>query len=49
MTFCVATASYRLLPCITLTRQVTGPLADKLAMCFPKGVIKVQEVAGIHP
>ena len=42
----IATASYRLLPSIILTRQVVGPMADKLARCFPKGVIKVQDVAG---
>ena len=42
----IATASYRLLPEITLTKPVVGPLADKLAMCFPKGVIKVKDVAG---
>ena len=51
----IATASYRLLPEITLTRPVIGPLADKLARCFPKGVIKVQDISGlflftlIHP
>lgn len=42
----VATASYRLLPEITLTQPVVGPLADKLARCFPKGVIKVQDISG---
>ena len=39
----LATASYRLLPEITLTQPVTGPQAKKLAKCFPKGVIRVVE------
>ena len=43
----IATASYRLLPEITLTQPVVGPLADKLARCFPKGVIKVQDISGL--
>ena len=38
-----ATASYRLLPEITLTRPVTGSQAKKLAKCFSKGVIRVVE------
>ena len=38
-----ATASYRLLPEITLLRPIEGKLADRLAKCFPKGVIKVEE------
>jgi DNA-directed RNA polymerase I and III subunit RPAC1 len=42
----VATASYRLLPEITLTKPVIGPSADKLAKCFPKGVIGVKDVSG---
>jgi DNA-directed RNA polymerases I and III subunit RPAC1 len=37
----VATASYRLLPMITLKKPIEGDLADKLAKCFPKGVIEV--------
>ena len=41
-----ATASYRLLPDIALTRPVVGPAAEKLASCFSKGVIRVQDVAG---
>ena len=36
-----ATASYRLLPEITLTRQVRGEQASRLAKCFSHGVIKV--------
>ena len=39
----LATASYRLLPEITLTQPVTGPQAKKIAKCFPKGVIRVVE------
>ena len=39
----LATASYRLLPEITLTQPVMGPQAKKLAKCFPKGVIRVVE------
>ena len=35
----VATASYRLLPQITITHPITGPDAKKFARCFPKGVI----------
>lgn len=40
----VATASYRLLPTITITRPILGADAKKFARCFPKGVIAVQEV-----
>ncbi len=36
-----ATASYRLLPEITLTKPVIGANAKKLAKCFAKGVVKV--------
>lgn len=39
--FILATASYRLLPEITLTRPVRGEKATRLAKCFSKGVIKV--------
>ena len=35
----VATASYRLLPSITITKPIIGPDAKKFARCFPKGVI----------
>ena len=41
-----ATASYRLLPDIKLTRPVVGKKADKLASCFPKGVITVVNTRG---
>ena len=36
-----ATASYRLLPDITIVKPCEGQLADKLASCFSKGVIRV--------
>ncbi|XP_072031344.1 DNA-directed RNA polymerases I and III subunit RPAC1-like [Amphiura filiformis] len=42
----VATASYRLLPELTLTKPVEGELAERLAKCFPQGVIEVKEVNG---
>lgn len=35
----VATASYRLLPQITITSPILGADAKKFARCFPKGVI----------
>lgn len=37
----VATASYRLLPKITLLKPIIGDLADRLVKCFSRGVIKV--------
>lgn len=40
----VATASYRLLPTITITRPILGNDARKFARCFPKGVIGIEEV-----
>ena len=40
----VATASYRLLPTITLTKPIIGDDARKFARCFPKGVIALEEV-----
>ena len=43
---CSATASYRLLPHITLLRPVVGKKADKLASCFPEGVIQVVNKKG---
>jgi len=39
----VATASYRLLPTITLLKKVVGPSAFKLQKCFSKGVVDVVE------
>ncbi|KAG8221922.1 hypothetical protein J437_LFUL002481 [Ladona fulva] len=39
----VATAYYRILPEITLTREVEGEAADRLQSCFTPGVIKVSE------
>lgn len=35
----VATATYRLLPHIEITRPIVGELANKFARCFPAGVI----------
>jgi len=35
----VATASYRLLPQITITKPILGADAKKFARCFPRGVI----------
>ncbi|KAL8958360.1 MAG: hypothetical protein Q9193_004569 [Seirophora villosa] len=41
----VATASYRLLPSITITRPILGPDARKFARCFPRGVIGLEDVS----
>ncbi|XP_053314941.1 DNA-directed RNA polymerases I and III subunit RPAC1 [Spea bombifrons] len=43
----VATASYRLLPEISLLRPVEGELADVLQRCFSPGVIAVDVVNGV--
>ena len=40
----VATASYRLLPTISITQPILGADAKKFARCFPKGVIALEEV-----
>lgn len=40
----VATASYRLLPTIDITKPIIGKDAKKFARCFPKGVIKLEPV-----
>lgn len=42
----VATASYRLLPEITLLQPVEGELAEKLKKCFSPGVIEVENING---
>ncbi|XP_047651270.1 DNA-directed RNA polymerases I and III subunit RPAC1 isoform X2 [Phacochoerus africanus] len=42
----VATASYRLLPDITLLEPVEGDAAEELSQCFSPGVIEVQEIQG---
>lgn len=42
----VATASYRLLPEITLTEPVEGEKAERLKRCFSPGVIEVENVEG---
>jgi len=39
----VATASYRLLPHITLLNPIVGELADRLVKCFSRGVIKTHK------
>jgi len=44
--FLIATASYRLLPEIKLIQSVEGKLAERLKNCFPKGVIKIDDVNG---
>ena len=38
----VATASYRLLPTIDITKSILGADAHKFAGCFPPGVINVE-------
>ncbi|CAH3178811.1 unnamed protein product [Porites lobata] len=43
----VATASYRLLPEITITKPCEDNLADKLVRCFSEGVIKVENEHGV--
>ncbi|XP_065057341.1 DNA-directed RNA polymerases I and III subunit RPAC1-like [Rhopilema esculentum] len=43
----VATASYRLLPEIKLLGQIEGQLAERLKHCFPKGVIKLENIGGV--
>lgn len=40
----VATASYRLLPTITITSPILGENAVKFAACFPEGVIELEKV-----
>ncbi|XP_041803447.1 DNA-directed RNA polymerases I and III subunit RPAC1 isoform X2 [Chelmon rostratus] len=42
----VATASYRLLPEITLLEPVEGEKAERLKHCFSRGVIDLQDVNG---
>jgi DNA-directed RNA polymerases I and III subunit RPAC1 len=41
----VATASYRLLPTITITQPILGEDAEKFAACFPEGVVAVERVS----
>jgi len=43
----VATASYRLLPSITLLDTITDELADRLIKCFSKDVIKTKTKNGV--
>ncbi len=40
----VCTASYRLLPVITITQPIVGAEAAKFAACFPDGVIRLKTV-----
>ena len=42
-----ATASYRLLPDIKITKPCEDELADKLVGCFSEGVIKVKNKDGM--
>ncbi|XP_034283988.1 DNA-directed RNA polymerases I and III subunit RPAC1 [Pantherophis guttatus] len=42
----VATASYRLLPEITLLQPVEGEAAERLKKCFSAGVIEIEEIRG---
>ncbi|AWP14492.1 DNA-directed RNA polymerases I and III subunit RPAC1 [Scophthalmus maximus] len=42
----VATASYRLLPEITLLEPVEGEMAERLKRCFSRGVIELEDVNG---
>jgi DNA-directed RNA polymerase I and III subunit RPAC1 len=44
----VATASYRLLPTITITKPILGDAAEKFARCFPRGVIGLEEVTAVE-
>lgn len=39
----VATASYRLLPSITIKEPILGADAKKFARCFPRGVIELED------
>ena len=41
----VATASYRLLPTISIAKPIIGQDAKKFARCFPKGVIGLEDVS----
>nr|XP_048699522.1 DNA-directed RNA polymerases I and III subunit RPAC1 isoform X4 [Caretta caretta] len=42
----VATASYRLLPDITLLQPIEGEAAETLKKCFSPGVIEIQNIKG---
>ena len=42
-----ATASYRLMPEITLTRAVEGEKAERLQKCFSPGVIELDNIDGM--
>ena len=42
----VCTATYRILPTITLLEPITGELAYKFASCFASGVVAVEAIKG---
>lgn len=42
----MATASYRLLPDITLLQPIEGEAAETLKKCFSPGVIEIQNIKG---
>ena len=42
----VATATYRLMPTITITKPILGADAKKFQKCFPPGVIDLERVTG---
>lgn len=44
----VATASYRLLPVINITKPILGRDAEKFARCFPRGVIGFETVTKVE-
>ena len=43
----LATASYRLLPEITLKEPIEGEFAEQLKSCFAPGVIEIEVVNGM--
>ncbi|XP_071962083.1 DNA-directed RNA polymerases I and III subunit RPAC1-like [Antedon mediterranea] len=43
----VATASYRMLPDVSLNSEVTGTLAERLVACFSKNVMEIREIDGV--
>ncbi|CAG8458535.1 6493_t:CDS:10 [Paraglomus occultum] len=42
-----STASYRLLPEITIKQEIVGDLADRFAACFAPGVVEVKKEKGV--
>ncbi|CAG9938225.1 unnamed protein product [Clonostachys rosea f. rosea IK726] len=45
----VATASYRLMPTIKITKPIIGADAQKFAKCFPEGVIGLEKAVVVDP